>query len=148
MRHLSVTKCGLLAVLLAVVLVNSGCGGTEAPKTPLGGAPAGSPTQSAPAASAISGEARLALDSANALFRVKAYDRAKAHYLRAADLVPEELAPLLGVMMVADATNDSKLAEATLPRIRKLDPTYSDSAAKSHSKVMKAHPPTVAPPLT
>lgn len=57
-------------------------------------------------------------------------------------LAPGELAPLLGVMMVADITNDAKLGDETRPRIRQLGPTYADSAAESHAKIIRSHPPT------
>jgi hypothetical protein len=117
------------------------CKGSDAPKTPLGAPPAGG-NATGGTVPAISGEARVALDSANTLFRAKNYDAALAEYNRAAGLAPTELAPLLGVMMVADITQNTKLADETRPRIRKLDPTYADSAAESHSKIIKSHPPT------
>ncbi len=46
----------------------------------------------------------MALDSGNMLFRAKAYDRALVQYRRSARLAPTELAPLLGILMVAEAT--------------------------------------------
>ena len=133
------------AAATAVMTLLVACKDSDAPKTPLGAPPAGGAAAGG-TAPAITGEARVALDSANALFRAKSYDAALAQYNRAAELAPTELAPLLGVMMVADITSDAKLAEETRPRIRKLDPTYSDSAAESHSKIIKSHPP--AKPLT
>jgi hypothetical protein len=105
----------------------------------------------APAPTGIHGEAKVALDSGNLLFRGKNYDGALKLYSRAADLAPAELAPLLGIMMVSDITNDSNLGKTTLARIRKLDPGYADSTAMmSHAKIMKAHPPlkTAGPPGT
>ena len=127
-----------VAVATAAITLVSACKGSDAPKTPLGVPPAGSNG----AVPSIGGEARVALDSANTLFRLKSYDAALSQYNRAAELAPTELAPLLGVMMVANITNNSKLADETRPRIRKLDPAYSDSAAESHSKIIKSHPPT------
>jgi hypothetical protein len=124
------------------------CGRSDAPKTPLGG-PSSTPVAADQAMPPIAGEAKLALDSGNTLFRAKAYDGALAQYRRSADLAPTELAPLLGIMMVADVTKDSNLSAATLPRIRKLNPMVADSsAATSHSKMVKAHPRagTGAPP--
>jgi hypothetical protein len=92
------------------------------------------------------GEAKRALDSGNTLFRAKDYRAALAQYRRSADLAPSELAPLLGMMMVADVTNDAKLKEETLPRIRKLDPGAADSAVvMPHSKIIKVHPGSVSP---
>ena len=142
------TYVSRLSFLAAVVTI-SACSGKEAPKTPLGAAPnvAAGTNQQAP--SGLTGEARIAIDSGNMLFRLKAYDKALVQYSRSADLAPNEVAPLLGILMVADVTKDSKLSAATLPRIRKLDPTMGDSSAvSSHSKVMQAHPKGVAPPKT
>ena len=129
--------CGILA-----------CGGSDAPKTPLGEKTSGVAEEPGPA---ITGAAKLALDSGNMLFRAKAYDRALSQYRRSAQLAPDELAPLLGIMMVADVTKDSKLSEETLPRIRRLDPVVADSSARiPHSKIIEAHPrpPAIPPPRT
>lgn len=128
------------AATVAMTLVVA-CKDSDAPKTPLGAPPAAGDAAGG-TAPAITGDARVALDSANALFRARSYEAALAQYNRAAELAPTELAPLLGVMMVADITSNAKLAEETRPRIRKLDPTYPDSAAESHSKIIKSHPPT------
>ena len=134
---------------LAVVAANaSACGKADAPKTPLGAeAPAAGSVNGA-AAPGISGPAKVALDSANLLFRAKSYDQALTQYRRSAELAPGEISPLLGIMMVADVTNDSSLARATVPRIRKLDPSYADSAPGSHARIMKAHPSAGVPPST
>ena len=136
-------------LLLIGTLAAAACGRSEAPKTPLGTeAPAAGSVNQEAASSGISGPAKVALDSANVLFRAKSYTQALAQYRRSAELAPGEISPLLGIMMVADVTNDSSLARATVPRIRKLDPSYADSAPGSHAKIMKAHPRTVAPPRT
>ena len=138
-------------VLGATVSILSACNDKDAAKTPLG---AERPAATAPgqaALSSITGEAKRSLDSGNVLFRAKSYDGALAQYSRSAELAPSEIAPLLGIMMVADVQKDSKLADVTRARIRKLDPTLADSsAAMSHSKVIEAHPRTVppAPPST
>jgi hypothetical protein len=138
------------SIAFAVVLSICGCKGSEAPKTPLGEAtPMTSISADHPAVTGLTGDAKLALDSGNALFRAKAYDQALSQYSRSADLAPNELAPLLGIMMVADAKNDAKLAGATLPRIRKIDPSMADSSTvTSHSKMMKAHPRGAGAPTT
>lgn len=126
-----------------------GCGKSDAPKIPLGAAPVTTTAPVNPPMSGPTGEARVALDSGNALFRAKAYDQALVQYKRSADLAPNEASPLLGIMMVADVTKDSKLAEATLPRLRKLDASLADSAViLPHSKMMQAHPTTGKPPST
>ena len=124
-------------VAAAVIL---GCGGTDAPKTPLG-EKASEGIAANDVRPPITGEARLALDSGNMLFRAKAYDKALSQYRRSAQLAPAELAPLLGIMMVADVTKDSKLSDETLPRIRRLDPAMADSSTRMpHSKIIERHP--------
>ena len=130
-----------------VAAIASGCGKSDAPKTPLAGEAQTSAGNQA-AAPGISGNAKVALDSGNVLFRGKSYAEALAQYRRSAELAPGEISPLLGIMMVADVTNDSSLARATVPRIRKLDPSYADSAPGSHARIMKAHPRTAVPPRT
>lgn len=130
-----------LGFCLAAAVTIVACGGKDAPKTPLGAASSIAVGTDEGAAPAIRGEAKLALDSGNILFRARAYDKALAQYRRSADLAPAELAPLLGIMMVADVTKDATLSAATLPRIRKLDPTVADSSTvTSHSKMAEAHP--------
>lgn len=130
----------------AVVVTTAACGRSDAPKTPLGAARAGNVGANESAAPAIIGEAKLALDSGNMLFRAKAYDHALAQYRRSAVLAPHEIAPLLGILMVADVTKDSRLGDATLPLVRKLNPAVADSSASTpHSRMIEAHPRTIAP---
>ena len=125
---------------VAAAAVTLACGGSDAPKTPLGGK-SSIGVAGDEAAPAITGEAKVALDSGNTLFRAKAYDRALSQYRRSAQLAPAELSPLLGIMMVADVTKDSKLSEETLPRIRRLNPAVADSSARMpHSKIIEGHP--------
>ncbi len=131
-----------LAFCLVAAVAVWGCGGSnrDAPKTPLDQSDPGSMgTSAASSPGAIGGEAKVALDSANLLFRAKAYDRALAEYRRSARLAPSELAPLLGILMVADATKNTVLADSTMPRIRALNPAAVDTAM-SHAELLKAHP--------
>jgi Flp pilus assembly protein TadD len=97
---------------------------------------------------AIGGEAKTALDSGNILFRAKAYDRALVQYRRTAQLAPNEAAPLLGILMVADVTKNAKLADSTLARLRALNPAAADSsAAMSQAEILAIHSGTrKAPP--
>lgn len=145
---MNMNKSVLRFCIVAGVTTICGCKGSDAPKVPLGSAPPPAADASQPLVP-VSGEARVALDSGNVLFRAKAYDLALAQYSRSADLAPTQVAPLLGILMVADITKDTKLAEATLPRIRKLDPTMADSSTvNSHSKLMQSHPKVGGPPST
>ena len=130
-----------LAFCLVAAVAVWGCGGSnrDAPKTPLDQSDPGSMGSAAASPGAIGGEAKVALDSANMLFRAKAYDRALAEYRRSARLAPSELAPLLGILMVADVTKNTMLADSTMPRIRELNPAAVDTA-RSHAELLKAHP--------
>ena len=108
MRSLSVSRRGCLAAAVMIW----GCGGSEAPKIPLGHPDVGEIGRSeAEAPGAMGGEAKTALDSANMLFRAKDYGRALAQYRRSAGLAPTELAPLLGILMVTDVTKNARLAD-------------------------------------
>jgi hypothetical protein len=125
------------SLLLTVVVASAACGRDEEPKLPLGHPPIG---EDQPMQPTITGEARVALDSANALFRSRAYDQALAQYRRSAELAPREMAPLLGIMMVADATNDARLRESTMAAMRALDPTMTETEAMGgHSRAVERH---------
>lgn len=135
MRSMGVS--GIVFCLAAAASI-SGCGGSEAPKVPLGHPNIGASEEAGPAP--IAGEARVALDSGNILFRAKAYDRALVQYRRSSRLAPTELAPLLGILMVTDVTKNARLADSTLARMRELNPAAADSAAAmSHANIIKAH---------
>jgi hypothetical protein len=41
--------------------------------------------------------------------------------------------------MVAQATNDSRLADSTMSRIREIDPSPADSSAMEHAKMIDLH---------
>jgi hypothetical protein len=88
----------------------------------------------------MSRESKAALDSGNLLFRAKAYDRALVEYSRSARLAPTALAPLLGILMVAEVTKNAKLSKSTLSRMRALNPAAADSsAARSHAEILDVH---------
>lgn len=140
MRSLAASRLGFC---LAAAVTIWGCGGSnrEAPKIPLDQANPGSiGTSGVATPGAMGGEAKTALDSGNMLFRAKAYNRALVQYRRSARLAPTELAPLLGILMVADVTKNAKLADSTLPRMRELNPAAADSsAAMSHAEILDIH---------
>jgi hypothetical protein len=141
---------GLLrCVCIGLGIAISGCKASDAPKIPLDASRATPGAVSEAPMTGLTAAAKAALDSGNILFREKAYGQALAQYSRSAEMAPSELAPLLGIMMVADVTGDSKLAQSTLPRIRKLDPSMADSSTiTAHSKMIKAHPRVGGPPST
>jgi len=60
----------------------------------------------------MSGPARVALDSANALFRAKRYAHALEKYRLSARLAPGEQAPLIGMLMVAAKLDDKRLTDS------------------------------------
>ncbi len=125
--------------VLAPLLLGCDTGDTEAQRIPLDGSNAGDTGRNVAAAPAITGEAKIALDSGNILFRAKAYDLALAQYRRSARLAPGEVIPLFGVLMVAEATKDPRLADSARTRIRELNPSASDSAARGHAELIDRH---------
>jgi hypothetical protein len=145
MTSMEVSRVGFWLAAAAII---SGCGGSEAPKLPLGHPTSGvSSGRGAETPSRISGEAKAALDSGNLLFRAKAFDRALAQYRRSAQLAPTELAPLLGILMVTDVTRNARLADSTLSRMRELSPAAADSsAAMTHAEILEAHSRVRKPP--
>lgn len=145
MTSMEVSRVGFCLAAAAII---SGCGGSEAPKLPLGHPTSGvSGGRGAETPEAMSGEAKAALDSGNMFFRAKTYDRALAQYRRSARLAPTELAPLLGILMVTDVTKNEKLADSTLSRMRELNPVAADSAAgKTHAEILEAHSRARKPP--
>lgn len=116
--------------LLAAVLL-LGCGGRDS------GTPDAGSTGSAP--SRLTGEAKVALDSGNVLFRAKAYDLALAQYRRSEQLAPGDATPVFGVLMVGEATGNSRLADSARARIRELNPALVDSAATGHAEMIDRH---------
>ena len=137
------------STVIAVTIVVWACTGSDAPKIPLSAKNAPPAPANESPASGLTGDAKIALDSANLLFRAHSYDMALAQYRRSAELAPNEITPLLGILMVADITKNSALANETMPRLRKLDPSMSDSASiSSHSKAVKAHPKGIPAPTT
>lgn len=131
-----------LCLAAAMAVAVAACGGDrDAPKIPLDrrtNASVGS--NAAETRVGISGEAKIALDSGNTLFRAKAYDRALAQYRRSAQLAPTELAPLFGILMVTDVTKDVKLADSTRSLMRELNPALTDSSvAVSHAEIVGVH---------
>lgn len=141
-----------VSMLLAVLAVLACKGSDEAPKLPLGHPPIASDEASSTAAAPlIEGEAKVALDSGNALYKAKAYQLALDQYRRAADLAPREEAPLFGMLMVASSTSDARLADSVTALMRALRTrpssiTLTDSAlADVHSGVLPPSHPPISP---
>ena len=114
--------------ILAAAAFLAACNRSDDAGTPLG--------ESRPT---ITGEAKVALDSANLLFRARAYDQALVQYQRTAQLVPNDVTPLLGVMMVAEATGNAELRERTMTQIRRLNPDVDTSGVSGHSQLIDIH---------
>jgi hypothetical protein len=138
-------RTALLAGLLTAAACSSGA--DETPKLPLGHPELGTGSGAAqPAAPTIVGEAKVALDSGNVLYRARAYDLALAQYRRAAGLAPEEEAPLFGMLMIATATKNMQLADSATALIKALSQTEAgktDAGAEMldvHSRAANPHP--------
>ena len=87
----------------------------------------------------ITGEAKVALDSGNVLFRAKAYDLALEQYRRSARLIPNDVTPIFGILMVGQATNNTRLADSARARIRELNPSLADSTGRGHEQMIDRH---------
>jgi hypothetical protein len=98
----------------------------------------------------MTGEAKVALDSGNVLFRARAYDLALAQYRRSAQLAPTDVTPLFGMMMVGEATKNARLADSARARIGELNPSMADSSTRGHAEMIDRHSrmttPTPSPP--
>ncbi len=137
-------------ILPAIAMLLLGCGRGDNDGRVLWGESAENAGQTA-GTPRITGEAKIALDSGNALFRAKAYDLALRQYRRSAQLVPTDVTPLFGVLMVAEATNNSKLADSVRTVMRSLNPAAADSStAAGHADIVDRHPraqpPSAVPP--
>ena len=66
----------------------------------------------------LTADARIALDSGNALFRKKAYSAALEQYRLSSSRSPKHAAPYFGIYMVAQATKNASLADSALANIR------------------------------
>ena len=124
--------------VLAMLLLGCGRGDSD-DRVPFG-ENAGNAGQTASAAPRVTGEAKIALDSGNVLFRAKAYDLALAQYRRSAQLVPTDVTPLFGVLMVAEATDNSKLADSVRTVMRSLNSAAADSSTTAgHADIVDRH---------
>jgi hypothetical protein len=148
----SIFASRFLACLTIAATVIGCTGKGDAPKVPLdqvqGGAMGGGTMGGG--APVMGGEAKAALDSANILYRAKKYDLALAQYQASARLAPMESAPLLGILMVADVTKNKTLADATLAKMKALNPSAADSSMTKeeildiHGATKKADAPPAA----
>jgi hypothetical protein len=133
----NVMRCALLAAVLSA----GGCRESEeSPELPLDHPPLGGERASA----ALVGDARVALDSGNRLYSAKAYAAALEQYRRAAALAPEHDAPLFGIVMVANATADSALADSAATAMREQQAANRPAAdlLDVHKGVLPdSHPP-------
>ena len=141
------------AVLLAMLALGA-CGRSaadDAPKLPLGHPRVATQGDSGERRGpTIRGEAKVALDSGNILYKAKAYPLALAQYRRAAVLAPDEEAPFFGVLMVANVTKNARLADSATTRIRELNASATGtSGALSAAELRDIHArviPTPHPP--
>lgn len=90
----------------------------------------------------LSPEAKVALDSGNALFRKKAYAAALTQYRLASTRSPRHAAPYFGIYMVAQATHNPTLSDSALANIRANNGVAPMPGAAHSDTAVK--PPTVA----
>jgi hypothetical protein len=138
-RMHNVLRCALLA---AVVWAGGCRESDESPRLPLDHPPLGEN-----ASAMLVGDARAALDSGNRLYSAKAYAAALEQYRRAAALAPEHDAPLFGIVMVANATADSALADSAATAMREHQAAKRPAAdlLDVHKGVLPDSHPPIAP---
>jgi hypothetical protein len=132
---MSNTMFARLTVVALAAALAVGCNKEEPAMVPLGQAasPGLSPHGTTPS---ITGEAKVALDSGNKLYSAKSYRLALAQYRRAAALAPEAEAPLFGILMVANATQDARLTDSATAALRALnDSTSAEEVVDVHSRI-------------
>lgn len=131
-------------------MVALACGRDDGPRVPLSETnktaaqlPSGHPSlDPGPALPAV---ARSALDSANAAFRVKDYQRALQFYRQAANAAPTHASPWFGVFMVAQATGNAALRDSAQREVQK---RTVDSPALTDSTLRNTHPTGKKSPTT
>jgi hypothetical protein len=105
-------------VLASVVLASASLAcsrAAEPPKVPLAQATVASADTGV--RDALPPAARVALDSGNLEFRAGRYDAALVQYRRAANVLPEDSAPLYGIYMVAKKVGNAPLADSVSAKI-------------------------------
>jgi hypothetical protein len=84
--------------------------------------------------------ARDALDSANAAFRRKDYDRALKFYRQAAGAAPNHASPWFGIFMVAEASGNAALRDSAQREVQKRtvdSPNVTDSTLRNTHRTDK-----------
>ncbi|HEU4564709.1 MAG TPA: hypothetical protein VFS05_08680 [Gemmatimonadaceae bacterium] len=146
-RPRTLTAALAAVALLALAACNRGSeesGGTPLSQQSAGTAQGELPPNHPPLgetmpASDLPPAARAALDSGNAAFREKAYDKALAYYRNGVKAAPDHSAPYFGVYMAAKAMGNLVLADSAMAQVKahaKGATAMSDSALKEmHAKV-------------
>ena len=118
----------------AIALTAVACGGGDgAPKVPLALAAKDSSVKEMEAAHELLGPiAKAALDSGNFYFKKKDYANALREYRAAAEAAPQHSAPLFGIQMVGQATNNPKLVDSAMAEIRKRNGPLEGPAGAPH----------------
>lgn len=76
-------------------------------------------------ARALSPEARVQLDSANAAYRAADFERALAHFQRVTEMAPDDATGWFGVFMAQDALGNREAADEALAEARSRAPGAS-----------------------
>lgn len=129
---------GASALLLA-------CKQVERPRIPLSGAesaanlPEGHPPVGSAGAALpeLTTAARAALDSGNAAYRAKNFPLALRHYREATRSAPTHASPWFGIFMVAQATQNTALADSAR---REVEKRTADAPGVADSTLPVTHP--------
>jgi hypothetical protein len=133
---------GASALLLA-------CNQEERPRVPLSGAesaanlPEGHPPVGGGGAPlpGLTAAARAALDSGNTAYRAKDFALALRHYREAARAAPAHASPWFGIFMVAQATQNTALADSAR---REVEKRTVDAPGVADSTLRSTHPKPAA----
>lgn len=131
--------------MIVAALAAAACTGSEGKRQPLGSAPGTGNAAGVSSQTALSPEARAALDSGNALYRAKNFQGALTQYRLAAKLAPEHAATYYGIYMVAGQLHDQKLADSAMALVNahagNAAPMFNDSLMKkAHTEAQAAAP--------
>jgi Flp pilus assembly protein TadD len=135
-----------VTITMLAVCTGAACGREEGgAKKPLAAA-AGSPGASAASASDLPASAQAALAAGNEAFRAARYDDALTEYNKAVLEAPTNAAPYYGVLMTAQKTGNTSLADSASAMIKKL--SGEDASIHNRAAPANPHPPRTAPKTT
>ena len=146
--HMKIVTRSRIAATITVLAFCTGaaCSGEAGTgKRPLGAAAASAGTSTAGAAD-LPAKAQAALAAGNEAFRGGRYDVALTQYNNAVLEAPTNAAPYYGVLMAAQKTGNTALADSASAMIKKL--SGEDASIHNRAAPANPHPPRTVPKTT